>query len=150
MTEGKVAPDAQASLQKTMVFVTHDFAEAVRIADRIAIMKDGSICQVGTPEEIVSAPADNYVRAFVAGVDLTRVIRCATVARPMRQESYTVTLPGHKRLADAAALLLPTGTGTLGITDDAGRLLGELDSTAILAAVSARSPIAAAAEEGVA
>ena len=123
----------QAGLHKTMIFVTHDFSEAVRIGDRIAIMKDGRLCQVGTPEEIVSQPADDYVRNFVAGVDLTRVIRCATVARPASRTDYAATLRADSRLHEAAGLL---ASGPVGVLDGQGRLVGEVDAAAVLAAVS--------------
>ena len=56
----------QSVLQKTIVFITHDFDEAIRLADRIAIMQDGRIVQIGTPEELVLSPADGYVAEFTA------------------------------------------------------------------------------------
>ena len=60
--------DLSANLQKTTVFITHDLDEAIRIGDRIAIMKDGRIVQIGTPEEIITKPVDDYVRDFVEGI----------------------------------------------------------------------------------
>ena len=67
----------QTMFHKTIVFVTHDFMEAVRLADRIAIMKDGFIVQVGTPEDIVLNPATDYVAEFVKEVPRTRIIKVA-------------------------------------------------------------------------
>ncbi len=61
--------DIAAQLQKTTVFITHDLAEAVNIGDRIAMMKSGRIVQIGTPDEIINHPADDYVREFVAGAE---------------------------------------------------------------------------------
>lgn len=66
--------DLQASLQKTIVFITHDLNEALRIGDRIAIMKDGHIVQVGTGEEILTNPANEYVRSFLEDVDRSKVL----------------------------------------------------------------------------
>ncbi|MFQ2272425.1 glycine betaine/L-proline ABC transporter ATP-binding protein ProV [Aeromonas enteropelogenes] len=63
----------QASHQRTIVFISHDLDEAMRIGDRIAIMQDGQVIQVGTPDEILSQPANDYVRAFFRGVDLANV-----------------------------------------------------------------------------
>jgi ABC-type proline/glycine betaine transport system ATPase subunit len=60
----------QASQQRTIVFISHDLDEAMRIGDRIAIMQDGQLVQVGTPDEILNQPANDYVRAFFRGVDL--------------------------------------------------------------------------------
>ena len=65
--------DLQARLQKTIVFITHDLDEALRLGDRIAILKDGRLAQVGTPTEILEAPADDYVRAFVEIVTKRRI-----------------------------------------------------------------------------
>lgn len=67
---------------RTIVFISHDAEEAMRIADRIAVMEDGRIAQIGTPAEILRAPADDYVRAFFRGVDASRVLRARDLARP--------------------------------------------------------------------
>ncbi|MFS2008763.1 glycine betaine/L-proline ABC transporter ATP-binding protein [Azospirillum sp. CT11-132] len=67
---------------RTIVFISHDAEEAMRIADRIAVMEDGRIAQIGTPAEILRAPADEYVRAFFRGVDASRVLRARDIARP--------------------------------------------------------------------
>ena len=69
----------QKTMQRTVVFITHDFAEALLLGDRIAIMKDGSFDQVGTPEEIVSSPATPYVREFVNDVPRAKVLSVKTV-----------------------------------------------------------------------
>lgn len=69
----------QKTMQRTVVFITHDFAEALRLGDRIAIMKDGSFDQVGTPEEIVANPATPYVREFVNDVPRAKVLSVKTV-----------------------------------------------------------------------
>jgi glycine betaine/proline transport system ATP-binding protein len=67
--------------RRTIVFISHDLDEAMRIGDRIAIMKDGHIVQVGTPEEILRNPADDYVRSFVRGVDASAVFKAGDIAR---------------------------------------------------------------------
>ena len=121
----------QSRLHKTLVFVTHDFNEAVRLGDRIAIMKDGSVVQVGTPEEIVLDPADDYVRAFVADVDRARVISCGRVARAPRAQSYGTVVSGRDRIASVVGRVSETD-GPVGVVDAAGALVGELDPAAIL------------------
>lgn len=63
-----------AELNKTTVFITHDLDEAIRIGNRIAIMKDGRIVQIGTPEDIVTKPADDYVRDFVEGISKLKLV----------------------------------------------------------------------------
>jgi glycine betaine/proline transport system ATP-binding protein len=69
----------QEKVHKTIMFITHDLDEALKIGDRIAIMKDGYIVQIGTPEEILSQPADDYVRAFVEDVDRSKVITASAI-----------------------------------------------------------------------
>lgn len=71
--------ELQAQLDKTIVFITHDLNEAMRLGDRIAMMRDGRIVQVGTPEEILTDPANDYVAQFVAEVDRTRVLTAGSV-----------------------------------------------------------------------
>lgn len=71
----------QSVKRRTIVFISHDLDEAMRIGDRIAIMKDGQVVQVGTPEDILRNPADDYVRSFVRGVDASAVFKAGDIAR---------------------------------------------------------------------
>ena len=73
-------------LDKTTVFITHDLDEAIRIGTRIAIMKDGVIVQIGTPEDIVTNPADDYVRDFVEGISKLKLVFAHTIMEPL--DSY--------------------------------------------------------------
>jgi len=73
--------ELQAKMHKTIVFITHDLDEALKLGDRIAVMKDGKIVQIGTPEEILTDPANAYVKEFVQDVDRTKVITAATIMR---------------------------------------------------------------------
>jgi glycine betaine/proline transport system ATP-binding protein len=81
--------ELQAELSRTIVFITHDLNEAMRIGDRIVVMKDGAVVQIGTGEEIIHAPANDYVKDFVADVDRSRVL---TAALAMRQPRQTFTV----------------------------------------------------------
>lgn len=74
-----------AELHKTTVFITHDLDEAIRIGDRIAIMKDGVLVQIGTPEQIVTEPADDYVAEFVAGISKLDLVTAARIMQPLAQ-----------------------------------------------------------------
>ncbi len=78
--------ELSSSLNKTTVFITHDLDEAIRIGNRIAIMKDGRIVQIGTPEEIVTNPADDYVRDFVEGISKLKLVFARSIMEPI--ESY--------------------------------------------------------------
>ena len=71
-------------LGKTMVFITHDLPEALKLGDRILIMRDGEIVQIGTPDEVVGAPADDYVRDFVSDVPRSHVLTLKWVMREPR------------------------------------------------------------------
>ena len=73
--------DLQQKMSKTIVFITHDLDEALKIGDRIAIMKEGAIVQIGTPERILTEPEDDYVKAFVQNVDRTKIITAKTIMR---------------------------------------------------------------------
>lgn len=74
--------DLQANVQKTIIFITHDLNEALRIGDRIALMKDGQIMQIGTGEEILTNPANDYVREFVEDVDRSKVLTANNIMVP--------------------------------------------------------------------
>jgi glycine betaine/proline transport system ATP-binding protein len=69
-------------LGKTMVFITHDLSEALKLGDRIAIMRDGAVVQMGTAEELIANPADAYVEDFTRDVPKSHVLTVRTIARP--------------------------------------------------------------------
>src|SRR5262249_3469343 len=71
----------QRVVRKTMIFITHDLAEALKLGDRIAIMKDGKFVQVGTPEEVVAHPADDYVADFTRDVPRAHVLTVRSIMR---------------------------------------------------------------------
>src|SRR5699024_9583273 len=81
----------QAKMKKTIVFITHDLDEALRLGDRIALMKDGAIVQIGTPEEILVNPANDYVEKFVEDVDRAKVL----TARHVMKRPETVNIDRH-------------------------------------------------------
>jgi glycine betaine/proline transport system ATP-binding protein len=89
----------QSEQSRTIVFVSHDLDEAMRIGDRIAIMQHGVVVQVGTPDEIVMNPANDYVRSFFRNVDVSQVFRAGDIARETQ-----VTLIERKGQAVASAL----------------------------------------------
>ncbi|MEL6297158.1 MAG: glycine betaine/L-proline ABC transporter ATP-binding protein [Pseudomonadota bacterium] len=76
-------------MHKTTLFITHDLDEAIRMGSRIAIMKDGEIVQIGTPEDIVTKPADDYVADFVKGISRLKLVFAHTVMMPVEQYSAT-------------------------------------------------------------
>jgi len=83
----------QDHLQKTILFITHDLGEALRVGNRVAVMRDGVIVQIGTPQEIITEPADDYVAEFMADVDAGRVLTAEFVISPMetvRKDQHNV------------------------------------------------------------
>ncbi len=111
----------QSRMQKTIVFITHDLDEALKLGDRVAIMKDGGIVQIGTPEGILTRPADDYVRAFVQNVDRTRVITASAIMR----KAPVVAVPKDGPRS-AIRLMEKRGVSSVYVVDRERRLLGIL------------------------
>ncbi len=134
-------------LRKTMVFVTHDLAEALKLGDRILIMRDGEIVQIGTPDEVVGAPADAYVKDFVSEVPKSHVL---TLKWVMRDPSDGDSLEGPAMSSDtivrAAAQAALASEHPVRVMDG-DRLVGIVDDDAILRVVVAEE--SSPAEEGV-
>ncbi|WP_047982504.1 quaternary amine ABC transporter ATP-binding protein [Ornithinibacillus contaminans] len=86
--------ELQSTMKKTIIFITHDLDEALRIGDRIALMKDGSIVQIGTPEEILVNPANDYVERFVEDVDRSKVLTAQHIMK--RPESINIEKHGPR------------------------------------------------------
>ena len=101
-----------AQLKKTTLFITHDLDEAIRIGHRIAIMKDGVIVQIGTPEDIVMNPTDDYVREFVQGISKLKLVKAHSIMEPM--ESFKGSLDAAPRADEGADLdqLIDLAVGT--------------------------------------
>jgi len=110
--------EMQSRMKKTIVFITHDLDEALRIGDRIALMKDGAIVQIGTPEEIMTKPADAYVERFVADVDLSKVL---TAAHVMKRPEIITQERGPRV---ALQLMRDRGVSNLYVVDKAMRFIG--------------------------
>jgi glycine betaine/proline transport system ATP-binding protein len=111
--------ELQEKLKKTIIFITHDLNEALKIGDRIALMKDGMIVQIGTPEEIMMNPADEYVEKFIEDVDLSKVLTASHVMR--RPETITLDRGGPRV---ALQLMHDSGISNLFAVDNARRLIG--------------------------
>ncbi len=121
----------QKMLHKTIVFITHDFDEAIRLADRIAVMKDGAIEQVGTPEDIVLSPATPYVEEFTRAVPRAKVARLRSLMRPAEGPAPARSLPETATVADAAPAFLD-GAEEVAVTDAEGRTVGHLHRGAVV------------------
>ncbi|WP_406657169.1 glycine betaine/L-proline ABC transporter ATP-binding protein [Methanolobus sp. ZRKC2] len=102
----------QNKMKKTIVFVSHDLDEALKLGDRIAIMKDGYIAQIGTPEEILTSPADDYVSEFVAGVDRAKILTADNV---MKRPEPVVSI--NSALTVATQLMKKHGISSIFVVD---------------------------------
>jgi glycine betaine/proline transport system ATP-binding protein len=122
-------------LDKTFVFITHDFDEAIRLADRVAIMKDGAIIGIGTPEDLVVRPSHPYVAEFTKHVARAKVMRARTAARPLPPGADPpVTVPADRRIADIAEVVL-AAEAPVGVTEANGRLIGLIGRKEVVAAL---------------
>ena len=126
----------QAQDQRTIVFISHDLDEALRIGDRIAIMESGRVVQVGPPEEILQNPADDYVRAFFRGVDPTNVISAGDIVR----DTHPTIIKTRVGSIRAAHELLSSSDRDHGYVLDADhRLLGVVSSDSLRRAIESKA-----------
>ena len=123
-------------LGKTLVFITHDLAEAVKLGDRIAIMKDGAIVQIGTPEELVAEPADEYVENFVRDFPKSHVLTLRWIARPPKENDDLAgpVLPPTITVRDASRQVLEARSPVRVMEN--GELLGLVDTSDILSVIA--------------
>jgi glycine betaine/proline transport system ATP-binding protein len=115
----------QAVLQKTIVFITHDFDEAIRLADRIAIMKDGAIVQAGTPQDLVLNPATDYVAEFTRNVPKAKVIRVGSIMKSAPPGLNGTAVPARASIADVAPRFR-SNVEVLRVEDAGGNTAGAL------------------------
>ncbi|WP_405830257.1 glycine betaine/L-proline ABC transporter ATP-binding protein [Streptomyces sp. NBC_01176] len=133
---------------RTMVFITHDLNEALRLGDRIALMRDGRIVQLGTPEEIVGSPADDYVREFVRDVPREQVMTVRTAMRAASADEAARGPAVTPETTVSQAIEAVARSGDPARVMDKGRCLGVVDSAALLGVVAGTD--SAARSEGVA
>ncbi|GJL82159.1 MAG: ABC transporter ATP-binding protein [marine bacterium B5-7] len=121
----------QSVLRKTIVFITHDFDEAIRLADRIAIMKDGRVIQTGTPEQLVLAPATDYVAEFTNNIPRSKVLTLASIMQPVTKDQYPSRLAATMRV-DEAATYIRDSRERFAVVDEADKLIGEIDRESLV------------------
>ncbi len=129
----------QQVMHKTLIFITHDFLEAVKLGDRIAVMRDGELVQVGTPEEIVAHPVDEYVQAFTVDAPRAKVLDVASVMHPAAESGLPsnpapYTVAPHTKLEKAIPLLVQEGRPLL-VVNEQEHPVGYVDWKAVLTAL---------------
>ncbi|MFD2237309.1 quaternary amine ABC transporter ATP-binding protein [Aureimonas populi] len=126
----------QSELGRTIVFITHDLDEALRLGSRIAILKDGQLVQEGAGQEIVLSPADDYVAAFVADVDRGRVLTVGDLAVPAREEPAQLRIESRVSLRDAARMMVENEASRADIVSPEGNRMGQAELRGIVAALT--------------
>ncbi len=129
--------DIQKELRKTIVFITHDLDEALRLGDRIAILKDGEVVQQGTGQDIVLRPANSYIFDFVREVNRGRVIEVDSVMKPVadRAQAFGVKVAAGTVLEHAMKAMSEANAHVAGIVDDAGGVVGSIDMDGVVKAM---------------
>ncbi|TMV94842.1 glycine betaine/L-proline ABC transporter ATP-binding protein [Thioclava sp. BHET1] len=134
----KVLLDLQSELKKTIIFITHDLDEALRLGDKIAILRDGALSQVGTGQEIVLNPANDYIAEFVREVNRGRVIKAETVATPLPEGDAPLPelkIKGSSTLEKAARRLAEHDQRKATVVARDGRPIGTIDMHTMLTAM---------------
>ena len=122
----------QSTLQKTIIFITHDFDEAIRLADRIAIMRDGVIDQMGTAEELITNPGSDYVAAFTKNVSRAKLLRVHTLMGPPSDDAQG-DVDGRVFVASAANQILSSAI-PLRVVED-GEVVGSITAAQVTEAL---------------
>lgn len=132
--------ELQRSLHKTILFITHDFDEALKIGDRVAILKDGAVVQQGRPEDIVLSPADPHIEEFVRDVNKARAIRVRTVMERTQDGDYAASVDQEVRCEDVMPLFAEHQW--VAVTDGDGRRVGRISGPRVFKALARYSAAA--------
>lgn len=127
--------DLQGELHKTIVFITHDVDEALRLGDRIAILRDGEVIQEGTGQDIVLEPADEYIQNFVKDVNRGRVILSESVMHQGPHAGSVAEVNTSDHLETAARRMSESDAHAVNVVDEKGNVVGHLDLDTTVAAI---------------
>jgi glycine betaine/proline transport system ATP-binding protein len=125
----------QREVRKTMIFITHDLAEALKLGDRIAIMRDGHFVQIGTPEEVVASPADDYVADFTRDVPRAHVLTARSIMRPANGTAGDGPSVAPTTVVQELIPMVADGNDRPIRVVDGDRLLGVVDRSAVMNAL---------------
>lgn len=128
----------QRQMHKTLVFITHDFAEALKLGDHIAIMCDGEFVQIGTPEDVVLRPVNDYVAEFTKDVPRSKVLTARAIMQPVRagladNQAVLVTIKLDDLIAQVA-----NSDVALPVVDEANQVVGCIDRTSVMLALATK------------
>ena len=121
----------QSMLHKTIVFITHDFDEAIRLEDRIAIMYEGGIVQVGTAEQLITNPATDYVAEFTKDIPRAKLLTLNSLADKYDLNEYPMRLSGSEKIINVSAKILKSESN-ISITDSNNNIIGSINKDKII------------------
>ena len=115
----------QSMLQKTIVFITHDFDEAIRLADRIVIMNEGNIVQVGNAEELITNPANDYVAEFTKDIPRAKLLSVGSIMNKQKIEGAEIKVSQHAKVSEIAKEIL-MNNAPAAVADDNSNIVGSI------------------------
>jgi len=115
----------QSTLKKTIIFITHDFDEAIKLADRIIIMNEGNIVQIGSPEDLIMKPADNYVKEFTEDLPRERLLSVKSIMNMKEKTQLTNHVYEDQKIFEVLEKVL--SSGSVSVIDRNDRIVGTLD-----------------------
>tara|TARA_Y100000590_G_scaffold247807_1_gene278441 strand:- start:358 stop:747 length:390 start_codon:yes stop_codon:yes gene_type:complete len=121
-------------LKKTIVFITHDFDEAIRLADRIAIMYEGLIVQVGTAEELITKPATDYVAEFTKDIPRSKLLNVSSIMDSNNKNRFQETVKSNEKVEKIAAKVLKS-ENQLSVIDENDQIVGTISRKEIIKAI---------------
>ena len=122
----------QNLLNKTIVFITHDFDEAIRLADRIAIMYEGKIVQIGSAEELITSPANDYVAEFTKDIPRAKLLSVGSIMKPTKKiKKSGFTIRKNDKISSVAPKIISSNSIAT-VVDDSGKICGELTKDQII------------------
>ena len=121
----------QSMLHKTIVFITHDFDEAIRLADRIAIMYEGGIVQIGTAEELITNPATDYVAEFTKDIPRAKLLTLNSLANKSDLNVYSMRLSSSEKIINVSEKILKS-EGNISVIDSNNNIIGSINKDKII------------------
>ena len=119
----------QSALKKTIIFITHDFDEAIRLADRIIIMNEGKIVQIGSPEDLIMKPADEYVKEFTEDLPRERLLSVKSIMTKDQNSKYDVTVYENEKVFKIVEKVLTNGI--VRVIDNNNKTVGSIDKETV-------------------
>ena len=127
--------DLQKELHKTIIFITHDLDEALRIGDEISILRDGEVIQTGDPQDIILKPADKYIADFIKDINLSRVLKIGSIMEKTTNASGPKLL-SNTSVEEALQIMNSTDKGIAAVVDVKGKTIGKVSIKTVITAIA--------------